>query len=66
MVWTVLKANRGDAGAERSQAIAWAQTGLLHIALAKQNGSTAEWQTALAWYQKAADMYAALQRVGVN
>ncbi len=60
----ILKTNPGDASAERSQAIAWAQTGLLHIALARHNSSAGDWGEALRWYQKAADIYEAQQKAG--
>ncbi len=53
----ILAANPGDASAERNQAIAWAQTGLIH-------SKKAEWREALNWYRKAEAVYVAQQQKG--
>lgn len=53
----VLRLNPGDPSAERNQAIAWAQTGLIHM-------KSGEWRPALTWYEKAEAVYVQQQRKG--
>ena len=63
----ILRANNTDASSQRSQAIAWAQTGRVHLTLAKRASrvsSTAEWREALSWYEKAGALYLDQQKRG--
>ena len=54
----LLRTYKGDASAQRNLAIAWEQMGSVHVVRAKRTASNAEWRQALAWFEKADDMYA--------
>jgi tetratricopeptide (TPR) repeat protein len=63
----LLRTNAGNVSAQRNQAIAWAQTGRVHVTMAKRMkgaASVSEWRQALAWYEKADAMYVSQQTRG--